>query len=203
MRVLTYVPVSGIFQATETITGGGSGSTATVNAVYGLRGQRDRTITGPIINYDYQIGLKGDTNGSRPDYGTLNRFMFAESIQKTRTQTYTFRSHAVYAVGLPLSTLNGGINDSVNTITVADGSVYPSAGTIQIGNELIDYTGKSSNDLTGCSRGQHSTSAASHLTGVNVLSIRWAMKQDKSAGFRIQDWATDYNGTSIYYRCHY
>ena len=197
MRVLTYVPVSGIFQATETITGGGSGSTATVNAVYGLRGQRDRTITGPIINYDYQIGLKGDTNGSRPDYGTLNRFMFAESMQKTRTQTYTFRSHAVYAVGLPLSTLNGGINDSVNTITVADGSVYPSAGTIQIGNELIDYTGKSSNDLTGCSRGQHSTSAASHLTGVNVLSIRWAMKQDKSAGFRIQDWATDYNGTSI------
>jgi hypothetical protein len=197
MRVLTYVPVSGIFQATETITGGGSGSTATVNAVYGLRGQRDRTITGPIINYDYQIGLKGDTNGSRPDYGTLNRFMFAESIQKTRTQTYTFRSHAVYAVGLPLSTLNGGINDSVNTITVTDGSVYPSAGTIQIGNELIDYTGKSSNDLTGCTRGQHSTSAASHLTGVNVLSIRWALKQDKSAGFRIQDWATDYNGTSI------
>lgn len=197
MRVLTYVPVSGIFQATETITGGGSGSTATVNAVYGLRGQRDRTITGPIINYDYQIGLKGDTNGSRPDYGTLDRFMFAESIQKTRTSTYTFRSHDVYTVGLPLSTLNGGINNSVNTITVADGSVYPSAGTIQIGNELIDYTGKSSNDLTGCTRGAHSTSAASHLTGVNVLSIRWALKQDKSAGFRIQDWATDYNGTSI------
>jgi hypothetical protein len=93
--------------------------------------------------------------------------------------------------------LNGGINDSVNTITVADGSVYPSAGTIQIGNELIDYTGKSSNDLTGCSRGQHSTSAASHLTGVNVLSIRWAMKQDGVPGFRVQDWATDYKGTVL------
>ena len=196
LRIITYVALTGIFQATETITGGSSGVTATVNAVYGLRGKRDRTLN-HVMDIEYQFGLRGDTSGSRPDYGTLNRFMFAESIQKTRTQTYTFRSHAVYAVGLPLSTLNGGINDSVNTITVADGSVYPSAGTIQIGNELIDYTGKSSNDLTGCSRGQHSTSAASHLTGVNVLSIRWAMKQDGVPGFRVQDWATDYKGTVL------
>ena len=199
MRLLTYVPVSGIFQATETITGGGSGSTATVNAVYGLRGKRDRTLHIAPIEYTIQPGYytgKG-TNGSRPDYGTLERFMFAESMQKSQTSTYTFRSHDVYTVGLPLSTLNGGINDSVNTITVADGSVYPSAGTIQIGDELIDYTGKSSNDLTGCSRGQHSTSPATHLTGVNVLSIRWAMKQDGVSGFRVQDWATDHAGTAL------
>ena len=196
IRILTYVPVSGIFEATETITGGGSGSTATVNAVYGLRGKRDRTLN-HVMDIEYQFGVRGDTSGARPDYGTLERFMFAESMQKTTTSTYTFRSHDVYTVGLPLSTLNGGINDSVNTITVADGSVYPSAGTIQIGDELIDYTGKSSNDLTGCTRGQHSTSAASHLSGANVLSIRWAMKQDGVPGFRVQDWATDYRGTTL------
>jgi hypothetical protein len=196
LRIITYVALTGIFQATETITGGSSGVTATVNAVYGLRGKRDRTLN-HVMDIEYQFGLRGDTSGSRPDYGTLNRFMFAESIQKTRTSTYTFRSHAVYTAGLPLSTLNGGINNAVTTITVADGSVYPSAGTIQIGDELIDYTGKSSNNLTGCTRGAHSTSAASHLTGVNVLSIRWAMKQDGVPGFRVQDWATDYKGTVL------
>ena len=196
LRIITYVALTGIFQATETITGGSSGVTATVNAVYGLRGKRDRTLN-HVMYIEYQFGLRGDTSGSRPDYGTLNRFMFAESIQKTRTSTYTFRSHAVYTAGLPLSTLNGGINNAVTTITVADGSVYPSAGTIQIGDELIDYTGKSSNNLTGCTRGAHSTSAASHLTGVNVLSIRWAMKQDGVPGFRVQDWATDYKGTVL------
>tara|TARA_R110001583_G_scaffold83793_1_gene221000 strand:- start:546 stop:3989 length:3444 start_codon:yes stop_codon:yes gene_type:complete len=196
LRIITYVALTGIFQATETITGSSSSVTATVNAVYGLRGKRDRTLN-HVMDIEYQFGLRGDTSGSRPDYGTLNRFMFAESIQKTRTSTYTFRSHAVYTAGLPLSTLNGGINNAVTTITVADGSVYPSAGTIQIGDELIDYTGKSSNNLTGCTRGAHSTSAASHLTGVNVLSIRWAMKQDGVPGFRLQDWATDYKGTVL------
>ena len=196
IRIITYVPVSGIFQATETITGSGSSSTATVNAVYGLRGKRDRTLN-QVVDIEYQFGLRGDTSGARPDYGTLSRFMFAESMQKTRTSSYTFRSHAVYTVGLPLSTLNGGINNLVTTIAVADGSVYPSAGTIQIGDELIDYTGKSTNNLTGCTRGAHSTTAASHLSGVNVLSIRWALKQDQVPGYRIMDWATDQNNTSL------
>ena len=85
----------------------------------------------------------------------------------------------------------------MTTIAVADGSVYPSAGTIQIGDELIDYTGKSTNNLTGCTRGAHSTTAASHLSGVNVLSIRWALKQDQVPGYRIMDWATDQNNTSL------
>jgi len=66
------------------------------------------------------------------------------------------------------TTLNGDINDSVTTITLTSSTGFSSAGTVRIGNELITYTGKSSNDLTGCTRGTNSTTAASHSSGVAV-----------------------------------
>ena len=66
------------------------------------------------------------------------------------------------------TTLNGAINDSVTTITLTSSTGFSSAGTVRIGDELITYTGKSSNDLTGCTRGTNSTTAASHLSGAAV-----------------------------------
>ena len=72
------------------------------------------------------------------------------------------------------TTLNGAINDSVTTITLTDASAFPSSGTVAIGSkavaesalnyyEEITYSGKSTNDLTGCTRqstsGGHSTLA--------------------------------------------
>ena len=66
------------------------------------------------------------------------------------------------------TTLNGDINNSVTTITLTSSTGFSSAGTVRIGDELITYTGKSSNDLTGCTRGTNSTTAASHLSGAAV-----------------------------------
>jgi len=66
------------------------------------------------------------------------------------------------------TTLNGDINDSVTTITLTSSTGFSAAGTVRIGDELITYTGKSSNDLTGCTRGTNSTSAASHSSGTAV-----------------------------------
>lgn len=194
IRILTYVPVSGIFEATETITGGGSGSTATVNAVYGLRGKRDRTLN-QVVDIDYQLQTTNLGLGVTLD--NLTDFMFAKSMTESNADTMTFRSHNVYAVQIPFSTLNGNINDSVTTITVTDATDYPTSGTIQIGSELIDYTGKSSNDLTGCTRGAHSTTAASHTSGDRLDSVRWGIDQDQSSGYRIMDWTKDYQGTAL------
>jgi len=66
------------------------------------------------------------------------------------------------------TTLNGDINDSVTTITLTSSTGFSAAGTVRIGDELITYTGKSSNDLTGCTRGTNSTTAASHSSGAAV-----------------------------------
>ena len=86
------------------------------------------------------------------------------------------------------TTLNGAITDSATTITVADGSAFPTSGFIVIEkvnavsglfeNEVIEYTGKSSNDLTGCTRGTSApyrgvspvnTTASEHATGAKVF----------------------------------
>ena len=61
------------------------------------------------------------------------------------------------------TTLNGAITDSDTTITLTSASGFSAAGTVRIENELITYTGISTNDLTGCTRGTNSTTAAAHI----------------------------------------
>ena len=68
------------------------------------------------------------------------------------------------------SSLNGGINDSATTITLASAASFPASGQIRIGTELINYAGKSGNDLTTCTRGVESTTAAAHSTGASVAA---------------------------------
>ena len=78
--------------------------------------------------------------------------------------------------------LSGTINNSVTTITLADASNFPASGTIALGTnaiadgvsngyETITYSGKSTNDLTGCSRGTGTTTAAEHTTAYPVVPI--------------------------------
>ena len=91
------------------------------------------------------------------------------------------------------NTLNGNINDSVTTITLTDATEFPTSGFIMIEkidttpdttnygkylNEVIQYTGKSGNDLTGCTRGTSApfkgitlanTTATTHSNGAKVF----------------------------------
>ena len=72
------------------------------------------------------------------------------------------------------TTLNGSINSSVTTVTVASTTGFESIGTITIGEENITYTGKTSTTFTGCTRGADGTSAASHSDGDAVTrSSKW------------------------------
>ena len=63
------------------------------------------------------------------------------------------------------------INDSVTTIPVINSNPFTSSGTVQIGDEKITYTGVDGTNLTGCTRGAASTSAASHSSGDTVQQI--------------------------------
>ena len=66
------------------------------------------------------------------------------------------------------TTLNGAITDSDTTITLSDASSFSSSGSVRIGDEIITYSGKSSNDLTGCTRGTNGTTAVEHADGAAV-----------------------------------
>ena len=90
------------------------------------------------------------------------------------------------------TTLNGNISDSATSIVLTDGSEFPTAGYIVIEkvdqdttsatfgkyiNETIQYTGRTTNTLTGCTRGTSApykgitlsnTTASSHLSGAKV-----------------------------------
>ena len=64
--------------------------------------------------------------------------------------------------------LDGGINDSVTTVTVDSTSGFEDIGTILIGDEQITYTAKTATTFTTCTRGANSTSAAAHSDDVSV-----------------------------------
>jgi hypothetical protein len=71
--------------------------------------------------------------------------------------------------------LDGGINDSVQTITVDETDDMPSVGVLQIEDEVIEYTGKttdpSAETVTGATRGARGTAAAAHDDDKKVYSL--------------------------------
>ena len=86
------------------------------------------------------------------------------------------------------TTLNGAITDSITSIDLTDASEFPTSGFIMIEkvnatsglfiNEVIQYTGKSTNQLTGCTRGTSApfrgsspakTTATSHADDAKVF----------------------------------
>ena len=204
VRIAIYLPISGIFQDGETITGGTSSVTAVVSAVWGLKGFRDRTLN-HVIQIDLPASaMTGASSGARPDYGDISRFSFRPSMVDTRTSTLTFTPNSsgaaaipVYLANLPLTTLATGINNSATSIVATSATNFPTVGTIQIGDELIDYTGISTNTFTGCTRGQHSTAAAAHSANVRLDAVQWAQKQNQMPGYKMQDWLRGQNYESL------
>jgi hypothetical protein len=70
------------------------------------------------------------------------------------------------------STLNGAINSIATTVVLADATDFTSSGYIKIDNEVIYYTGKSTNNLTGCTRGLFNTARKSHINTSNVFQAQ-------------------------------
>lgn len=88
------------------------------------------------------------------------------------------------------TTLNGAIDASQTSITVADGSQFPSTGNFRliIESEILLCTARSTNTLT-VQRGAEGSTAASHSSGMNVVHIatsggmeRWSKDVDPMRG---------------------
>jgi hypothetical protein len=75
------------------------------------------------------------------------------------------------------NTLSADIAVADLTIPLTSASGFPDSGRIKIDSEEITYTGISSNNLTGCTRGAESTTAATHTssTAVGCATIQVAL----------------------------
>jgi hypothetical protein len=97
------------------------------------------------------------------------------------------------------TTLNGGIDNVVTTITVNSAAAFPASGRIDIGTELITYTSKNATQFLGCTRGANGSTAASHLTGVTVTNatswVDWG-EESNTAGVILApgSWSLDNYG---------
>ena len=72
--------------------------------------------------------------------------------------------------------LSGNINSSITTLTLVDGSNFslpqgPLTSYVRIGDEIMQYSGRSGNVLTGLTRGALGTTAAAHNDGAQARSI--------------------------------
>lgn len=81
------------------------------------------------------------------------------------------------------------------TITLTDASDFPTKGSITINDETIIYTGKSSNNLTGCERGASSTTATSHANGDTVTTVarvsQSSLSDNQKAGWYLDRFHND------------
>lgn len=76
------------------------------------------------------------------------------------------------------SELDGQLAAAANTIDVASATGFPASGQafikegiVDIDSEVISYTGISTNQLTGVTRGLHNTTDSLHLTGCEIVAF--------------------------------
>lgn len=88
------------------------------------------------------------------------------------------------------NTLNGTITDTSTSVVLTSGASFPSSGgVIRIDTEQIAYNGRSSNTLTGLTRGYNGTTAAAHTTGA-VVSSSTLTVTDSANGVVLNDFVT-------------
>ena len=127
-----------------------------------IAGQARYTAPTSTKSIDYSTArIKKDTdlNVTGNNLSTLN---YNEYIDKD----YANKEDEVIA-----TTLDGTHTDSVTTVSLTSTTGLDATGTVHIGSEQITYTAVSSNDLTGCTRGANSTTAASYADDVAVTQF--------------------------------
>ena len=96
-------------------------------------------------------------------YNHLERIWYYGSLERSFWLDSPLRQYPMAAFSIQTSYLSSAINDSVTIIPVINAASYANEGVVTIDFEKIYYTGKTSNSLTGCTRGYDGTTATSHI----------------------------------------
>ena len=99
-----------------------------------------------------------------------------------------------------VSTVDGALDDSQVTIDLAagTGANFPSTGSIIIDTEVVTYTGITTDQLTGVTRGVMGTTAATHLDAADVHSTILFLsntQQGVERVYTVQPWGTGMHAT--------
>ena len=90
--------------------------------------------------------------------GSKGNFVFAHRMRNSNVNTEAFMRSGNLPVRYevtnegPSGKLAASMTNSQTTIELVDGSFFPTAGTVYIDNEIITFTGRNGNTLTGCTR---------------------------------------------------
>jgi|TARA_X000000950_G_scaffold276811_1_gene365305 hypothetical protein len=133
--------------------------------------QNSSTLTPGVSRYSLPSSTKSvDYNTSRiKKDDDLNAA--GNNLTVLNYNEYIEREYANQEDEVSTTTLNGSHSSSVTTLTLTSTSDFSSSGTVHIGGEQVTYTGVSGNDITGCTRGANSTTAATHADGTTVTQF--------------------------------
>jgi len=129
------------------------------------------TLTAGVTRYDLP------TNTKSVDYSTarikkdvaLNAS--GNNLSTLNYNEYIQKEFATQEDEIISTTLNGSHSNSVTTLTLTSTTGLDASGRVHIGSEQVTYTAVSGNDITGCTRGANSTTAATHSSGVAVTQF--------------------------------
>lgn len=128
--------------------------------------QLDQVVAGTNEGFNevwwFYPSANSTTNDRYVIYNYLERIWYYGNINRTFWSEHSQRNYPLAAFSLQNSYLTSAINSSVTTIALTDASTYPDTGSITVDSEVILYTSKSGNTLTGCTRGYGGTTAAAH-----------------------------------------
>ena len=134
--------------------------------------QRGFTLTEIIITMALFAmvgsGVMFALNASSKTIISAHEITTAESLTRTIVE---FVKRSPYDSLAITNELQGSVNDdpAITTIPLDDADDFLTSGIIQIEEELIQYTGKSGDSLTGCTRGFAGTTVAAHNSGTAVI----------------------------------
>ncbi|MFC1893528.1 hypothetical protein ACFLYR_05810 [Chloroflexota bacterium] len=123
----------------------------------------------------WQYGIE-DINGRQIDVA-IERLWLLDGLESDANGTTPHSELVVIGqvLDIPATELTDSIDDDDTTIPVLSCGSFPTAtdidpSIIRLEDELIQYTGKTGTDFTGCTRGVNSTSPADHAPNTAVTS---------------------------------
>lgn len=143
---------------------------ATKTLIINLSNPSNATTTGANIAYTYSIlditqAAAAVSQVSSPSFNSTTGivtvpYTITDTAYSTKTSP-SYEGYVFYDIGLTIA------SSSADSITVSDGSKFVSSGYIEINNEVIKYTSKAGNVLSGLTRATWPTTSTSRVTRQN------------------------------------
>ncbi len=160
---------------------------------YGIAKIVLRSILSPDFKWQWQFTVRCHGDNALELLQLNDMTSGAQAVSLLRGNIYSARAsdQPIKFIDLDQMDLSGAHNDNVTTITLNTTALLKEFGFIQIDDEIIYYTAKTSTQLTGCSRAQLSTVAASHTDNSKVFAVYRVVLDINNESIELQDALTD------------